>query len=133
MIMWGALILGCALLAAVLLLLRWPLAALAVTLGGSVASMVLQPRPSYLLVVLACVVGLEICYIAATCTRRVSVTGASMAAAGLLIPLLAVPASSRSRQARAAGSSTPVPTRRATPWQPSRPSAGRRCRGCGGW
>jgi signal transduction histidine kinase len=90
MIMWGSLIFGCALLAAVLLLRRWPLAALAVTLGGSVASMVLQPRPSYMLVVLACVVGLEICYIAATCTRRVSVTGAAMAA-GLLIPLLAVP------------------------------------------
>ena len=90
MIMWGSLIFGCALLAAVLLLRRWPLAALAVTLGGSVASMVLQPRPSYMLVVLACVVGLEICYIAATRTRRVSVTGAAMAA-GLLIPLLAVP------------------------------------------
>src|ERR1700728_1685229 len=91
MIMWGSLIFGCALLAAVLLLRRWPLAALAVTLGGSVASMVLQPRPSYMLVVLACVVGLEVCYIAATSTRRVSVTGAAMAAAGLLIPLLAVP------------------------------------------
>src|ERR1700683_5576338 len=91
MIMWGSLIFCCALLAAVLLLRRWPLAALAVTLGGSVASMVLQPRPSYMLVVLACVVGLEICYIAATCTRKVSVTGAAMAAAGLLIPLLAVP------------------------------------------
>jgi signal transduction histidine kinase len=90
MIMWGSLIFGCALLAAVLLLRRWPLAALAVTLGGSVASMVLQPRPSYMLVVLACVVGLEICYIAATRTRRVSVTGAAMAVA-LLIPLLAVP------------------------------------------
>ena len=90
MIMWGFLIFGCAVLAADLLLRRWPLAALAVTLGGSVASMVLQPRPSYMLVVLACVVGLEICYIAATRTRRVSVTGAAMAVA-LLIPLLAVP------------------------------------------
>jgi signal transduction histidine kinase len=91
MIMWGSLIFGCALVVAVLLLRRWPLAALAVTLGGSVASMVLQPRPSYMLVVLACVVGLEVCYIAATCTRRVSVTGAVVAAACLLIPLLAVP------------------------------------------
>jgi signal transduction histidine kinase len=91
MIMWGSLILGCALLASALLLRRWPLAALAVVLGGSVASMVLQPRPSYALVVLACIVGLEICYIAATRSRRVSVTGAAMAAAGLLIPLLAVP------------------------------------------
>src|ERR1700735_1221317 len=91
MIMWGFLIFCCAVLAAVLLLRRGPLAALAVTLGGSVASMVLQPRPTYMLVVLACVVGLEVCYIAATSTRRVSVTGAAMAAAGLLIPVLAVP------------------------------------------
>ena len=91
MIMWGSPVLGCALLVSALLLRRWPLAALAVVLGGSVASMVLQPRPSYPLVVSACVVGLEICYVAATRTRRVSVTGAAMAAAGLLIPLLAVP------------------------------------------
>ena len=74
MIMWGFPVVGCALLASALLLRRWPLAALAVMLGGSVASMVLQPRPSFALVVLACVVGLEICYLAATRTRRVSVT-----------------------------------------------------------
>ena len=91
MIMWGFPVFVCALLVSALLLRRWPLAALAVVLGGSVASMVLQPRPSYALVVAACVVGLEICYLAATRTRRVSVTGAAMAAAGLLIPLLAVP------------------------------------------
>jgi signal transduction histidine kinase len=91
MIMWGFPVLGCALLGSALLLRRWPLAALAVLLGGSVASMVLQPRPSYPLVVFACVVGLEVCYIAATRSRRVSVTGAAVAVAGLLIPLLAVP------------------------------------------
>jgi signal transduction histidine kinase len=91
MIMWEFLVFGCALLVSALLLRRWPLPALAVMLGGSVASMVLQPSPSYALVVLACVVGLETCYIAATRSRRVSVTGAAMAAAGLLIPLLAVP------------------------------------------
>jgi signal transduction histidine kinase len=91
MIMWGFPVFVCALLVSALLVRRWPLAALAVTLGGSVATMALQPRPSYALVVLACVVGLEICYLAATRTRKVSVTGAAMAAAGLLIPLLAVP------------------------------------------
>jgi signal transduction histidine kinase len=91
MSIWGFPVLGCALLAAALLLRRWPLAALAVTLGGSVASMVLQPRPSYALAVLVVVVGLEICYIAATRTRRVSVAGAAIATAGLLIPILAVP------------------------------------------
>ena len=120
MIMWGFPVLGCALLVSALLLRRWPLAALAVTLGGSVASMVLQPRPSYALVVLACVVGLEICYIAATRTRRVSVTGAAMAAAGLLIPLLTVPSLGRSRAAAWAGrrytwSRSPYPFSRSLP------------------
>ena len=91
MIIWEGPVFVCALLASALLVRRWPLAAVAVTLGGSVATMVLQPRPSYMLFVLACVVGLEICYIAATRSWRVSVTGAAMAAAGLLIPLLAVP------------------------------------------
>ena len=53
----------------------------------------LQPGPAdAALVVLACAAGLEVCYIAATRTRRVSVTGAAMAVgAGLLIPLLGVP------------------------------------------
>jgi signal transduction histidine kinase len=92
MIMWGFLIFGCALLAAALLLRRWPLVALAVTLGGSVASMVQQPTPSYTLVVLVCVVALEVCYLAATRARRVSAAAAAIAAGGLLIPLQAVPA-----------------------------------------
>jgi signal transduction histidine kinase len=93
-----------------LLLRRWPLAALAVMVGGSVASMVLQPRPSYTLVVLACVVGLEICYIAATRTRRVSVTGAAMAAAGLLIPVLTVPSLSPLRGGGLGGSAVHLVT-----------------------
>jgi signal transduction histidine kinase len=89
---WGNTAFFAALLASALLLRRWPLPALAVMLGGSVASMLLiWPRLSYPLVVAVCVVGLEICYIAATRTRKVSVTGAAMAAAGLLIPLLTVP------------------------------------------
>jgi signal transduction histidine kinase len=92
MTIWGFPVLGCDLLVSALLLRRWPLAALAATLGGSVVSMLLEPRPSYALVVYACVVGLEVCYIAATRSHRVSVPGAAMAAAGLLIPLLAVPA-----------------------------------------
>ncbi len=91
MIMWGFPVLGCALLVSALLLRRWPLVALAVTLGASVASMLLQPRPVVTLIVVAVAAGLEICYIAATRSRRVSVTGAAMACAGLLIPLLAVP------------------------------------------
>jgi signal transduction histidine kinase len=110
MIKWEFPVLGCALLASALLLRRWPLAALAVMVGGSVASMVLQPRPSYTLVVLACVVGLEICYIAATRTRRVSVTGAAMAAAGLLIPLLTVPSLSPLRGGGLGGSAVHLVT-----------------------
>jgi signal transduction histidine kinase len=91
MTMWGVPTLIGTLLASAALLRRWPLAALAVTVAGSVASMVLQPTPSWAVVVLACVAGLEICYLAATRSRRVSVSGAAMAAAGLLIPILAVP------------------------------------------
>jgi signal transduction histidine kinase len=87
MIMWGFPVLGCALLASALLLRRRPLTALAVMLGGSVASMALQP--SALQVVVVCVVGLEICYIAVTRTRRVSLTGAAMVGVSL-IPLLEV-------------------------------------------
>ena len=41
-------------------------------------------------VVVACAAGLEICYMAATRTRRVSLTGVAMAGAGLLILVLAV-------------------------------------------
>ncbi|HEV3291277.1 MAG TPA: histidine kinase [Streptosporangiaceae bacterium] len=87
MIMWGFPVLGCALLASSLLLRRRPLTALAVMLGGSVASMALQP--SALQVVVVCVVGLEICYIAVTRTRRVSLTGVAMVGVSL-IPLLEV-------------------------------------------
>ena len=81
MIMWGFPVVGCALLVSALLLRRWPLAALAVLLGGSVASMVLQPRQIVPLIVVAVALGLEICYLAATRSRRVSVTGAAMACA----------------------------------------------------
>jgi signal transduction histidine kinase len=93
MIMWEFPVLGCSLLISAFLLRRRALTALAVLLGGSVASMGLQPRQAdAALVALACAAGLEVCYIAATRTRRVSVTGAAMAVgAGLLIPLLGVP------------------------------------------
>jgi signal transduction histidine kinase len=88
--MWGPALLGGDLLVSALLVRRWPVPALAVTLCGSVASM-LQPRPTVVaLIVLGCAVGLEICYLAATRTSWVSLTAAAVAAAGLLIPLLAV-------------------------------------------
>ena len=87
MIMWAFPVLGCALLASALLLRRRPLMALAVMLGGSVASMALQP--SALQVVAVCAVGLEICYIAVTRARRVSLTGVAMVGVSL-IPLLEV-------------------------------------------
>jgi signal transduction histidine kinase len=111
MIMWGFPVFGCALLVSALLVRRWPLAALAVTLGGLVATMALQPSPaSAALVVLAVAAGLEICYLAATRTRRAWVTGVvAMVGAGLLIPLLGVP-SGGSVRFGSAGPGAPVVT-----------------------
>ena len=92
MIMWAFPVFGCALLASALLLRCRPLTALAVMLGGSVAAMALPPMPTTAaLVVLACAAGLEICYIAATRTRAVSVTGVAMVGVSLLILLLGAP------------------------------------------
>jgi signal transduction histidine kinase len=93
MTVWAFPVLGCALLASALLLRRRPLTALAVLLGGSAASMALNPPvpAGTLQIAAACAAGLEICYIAATRTRRVSGTGVAMAGAGLLILLLEVP------------------------------------------
>jgi signal transduction histidine kinase len=90
MILYGLPALGCAVLGSALLLRRWPLAALATTLAGSVVALMLQPKP-LVAVLVAVAAGLEICYVAATRSRRVSVTGAAMVCAGLLIPLQAVP------------------------------------------
>jgi signal transduction histidine kinase len=87
--MWAFPVLCCALLASALLLRRRPLTALAVTLGGSVAAVALGPGPGQgpaLQIVLAGAAGIEICYIAATRPRAVSVTGLAMVGAGLLIP-----------------------------------------------
>jgi len=111
MIIWGFPVFGCALLVSALLLRRWPLAALAVTLGGLAATMVLQPGPvSAGLVVLAVAAGLEICYMAATRTRRVWVTGVvAMVGAGLLIPLLGA-FSAGSVQVGSAGPGVPIVT-----------------------
>jgi signal transduction histidine kinase len=96
-IMWGFPVLGCTLLVSGLLLRRWPLAALAVLLAGSVASTAVQPVPDrttlvVAVVVAACGAGLEICYMAATRTRRVSLAGIGMVVcAGVLIPFLDAP------------------------------------------
>jgi signal transduction histidine kinase len=93
MIMWGFPVLGCVLLVSAVLTRRWPLVALAVALGGSAACLALRPGPaSVLLVMFAVAVCLDICYIAATRTRSVWVTGIAMAAGvSLLIPLAGVP------------------------------------------
>jgi DNA-binding CsgD family transcriptional regulator len=99
-IVWAVPALLCVLLASALLLRRRPLTALGVLLGGllavillgSVLSAAVQPMPpSAEMVVLACAGGLEVCYIAATRTRVVSVTGVAMVAVSLLIALLEVP------------------------------------------
>jgi signal transduction histidine kinase len=96
MFMWGFPVLGCTLLVSGALLRRWPLAALAVLLGGSVASTAQPVTARTTLVVavavLACGAGLEICYMAATRSRRVSVAGIAMVAGvSVLIPFLSVP------------------------------------------
>jgi signal transduction histidine kinase len=97
MIMWAFPVLGCTLLVSALLLRRWPLAALAVLLGGSVASTALPPVVARTEMVVAVIVaaggaGLEVCYMAATRPRRVSVAGIGMVAGvSVLIPFLDVP------------------------------------------
>src|SRR5580692_9785026 len=94
MIMWGHPALVCALLASAILLRRMPLMALAVTLAGLVA-ISLAPKTeipaSALQVVVVCAAGLEICYMAATRTRKLSVTGVAIAGAGLPILILELP------------------------------------------
>jgi signal transduction histidine kinase len=109
MTMWGFPLLGCALLVSALLLRRSPLAALAVALGGSVAGLILQPTTIFAVVV-AVATGLEVCYVAATRSRRVSVTGAAIACACLLIPLQAVPSLGRFRGGTMGSAGPPVDT-----------------------
>ncbi|MFY9928489.1 MAG: hypothetical protein WAK82_10835, partial [Streptosporangiaceae bacterium] len=88
------LLIFCALLASAVLLRRMPLMALAVTLAGLAATS-LAPKTelpaSGLQVVVACAAGLEICYMAATRTRAVSVTGVAIASVGLPILILELP------------------------------------------
>jgi signal transduction histidine kinase len=109
MFMWGDPAVICALLASALLLRRMPLVAVAVTLAGSVAPSLAPPDQipaSSLQVVFACAAGLEVCYMAATRTRRVSVTGVAMAGAGLPILVLLLPIPNQLPNGR---SGTPVP------------------------
>ena len=86
--MWAFPALLCAWLAFALLLRRRPLPALAVMLGGSAATIALEPlRPGPpLQIVLAGAVGTTICYLAATRTRAVSVAGLAIVGICLLIP-----------------------------------------------
>ena len=110
MIMWAFPVLGCALLASALLLRRRPLTALAVLLGGSAAAMALKsPVPaSTLQIAAACAAGLEVSYIAATRTRRVSVAGVAVAGAGLLTLLLRVPSAGMHRDGIVDPAAAPV-------------------------
>jgi signal transduction histidine kinase len=78
---------GCVLLVSALLLRRWPLAALAVLLGGSVAVIAVDlalPRSPQIMI--AGAAGIEVCYLAATRGRRISAAGLVMVGACLLIP-----------------------------------------------
>jgi signal transduction histidine kinase len=109
MIMWGTPTFVGALLASAVLLRRIPLMALAVTLAGSVAPSLAPPEQvpaSSFQVVAACVAALEVCYLAATRTRRVSLIGVAVASAGLPILVLAFPLPDQLPNGR---SGTPVP------------------------
>ena len=114
MIMWGQPALICALLASAILLRRMPLMALALTLAG-LAVTSLAPKTempaSALQVVVVCAAGLEVCYLAATRTRAVAVTGAAMASAGLPILILELP-SPNPPLPRTAGRGCPYPSSR---------------------
>ncbi len=87
--MWAFPALVCALLASAVLLRRRPLPALAVLLAGAVAALALKPimPASALQIPIAGAVVVEICYMAATRTSRVSATGLAMVGAVLLIPV----------------------------------------------
>jgi signal transduction histidine kinase len=96
--MWELPVLLCVVLVSALGLRRWPLVALAVLLGGSlgvilggsVASVVPRSMPMIaMLVVVTCAAGLEICYLTATRTRKVSLTGVAMVGVCLLAGALA--------------------------------------------
>ncbi|MGE5290023.1 MAG: hypothetical protein ACM3ML_23120 [Micromonosporaceae bacterium] len=80
--MWAFPVLGCALRSPAVLRRRWPLTALAVMLGGLVATtMTLTPAsPITLPIVFAGAAAIEVCYIAATRRRIVSVTAQSWSA-----------------------------------------------------
>jgi signal transduction histidine kinase len=87
--MWAFPAFICALLTSAVLLRRRPLTALAVMLGGAVATMALKPimPASALQIPIAGAVGIEVCYIAATRRLRVSGTALAMVGAALLIPV----------------------------------------------
>jgi signal transduction histidine kinase len=109
MFMWGSPAFMSALLASALLLRRMPLIALALTLAGSVAPSLAPPEQvpaSSLQVVVACAAGLEVCYMAATRARRVSLTGVVIAGAGLPTLVLELPLPD---QLPNGSSGTPVP------------------------
>jgi signal transduction histidine kinase len=98
--MWELPVLLCVVLVSALVLRRWPLMALAVLLagslgvilGGSVASQVPRSMPMIaVLVLVTCAAGLEICYLTATRTRMVSLTGVVMIGVSLLPGALAAP------------------------------------------
>src|SRR5579872_1732128 len=94
MIMWGQPAFICALLASAVLLRRMPLIALGVTMAGLVV-LNLAPKTelpaSALQIVAASAAGIEVCYMAATRTRRVSGTGVAIAGIGLPILILELP------------------------------------------
>jgi signal transduction histidine kinase len=87
--MWGFPALIGSLLVSAVLLRRWPLTAVGVAVAGSAAAIAVLRSTTLtsavMVIVLACTVGPEICYLAATRARRVSLTGVAMAGAGAVL------------------------------------------------
>jgi len=96
--------------ASALALRRWPIPALVLLLGGSLAAVLggsAASRPQSMptiavLVLVVCAAGLEICYVAAAHSRRVWLTGLALVGVSLLAGLLAAP-STRPTQFQYAG------------------------------
>ena len=98
--MWELPVLLCVVMVSALGLRRWPLASLAVllggslavVLGGSVAGRVPQSMPTIaVLVLILCAAGLEICYLTATNSRTVSLIALALVGVSLVTGLLAAP------------------------------------------
>jgi signal transduction histidine kinase len=74
-----------ALVSSVVLLRRWPVAAVALAVGGALAGLEPSLRQSLALTLLAATAAIEVCYVAATRPRRTSILAAALVVGAVLI------------------------------------------------